>query len=105
MVYNTTGVFSNGLVVNNHTQGDIATVMTPVASGASVTSLAAGMYVATGGRGAATSTASWQWCDLGWNVLFKDGVVPFTNMNVTSQSASLSAQYVTTGWKTASTGN
>jgi hypothetical protein len=99
MVYNTTGTYSNA-TINNHTQGDVAAL---VGTGNDNVSLGAGLYLATGQRGNTTPTQSWQWCDLGYMVQYKNGVVDFVNMNVTSTASALAAQYVTTGWKTATT--
>lgn len=99
MVYGAFGTLSVA-TIKNHTQGDIAALN---AVDQAQASQGAGLYVATGQRGNTVSTQSWQWCDPGFNIQYNNGVVDFVNMNVTSTAAALSAQYVTTSWKTATT--
>lgn len=97
--YNTTGTLTAATLNNNtHAASTIATV---TAFGATVASPSAGLYWASGQRGATVATDSWQWCDLGWTIQYNNGVVEFIDMNLAlTELAGLSTQYITTGWKT-----
>lgn len=116
MVYNTTNgttatstniLPTNGTAIKNSTQADAATCT----AGAAGTSTAAGLYLASGGRGSTTSTASWQWCDLGYNIAYQSGTIELPDMNValtnqpastsTTATTSLNTQFRTAGTVTA----
>lgn len=99
MVYNTTGTLTNASI-NNSTQGSVASM---TGTGNNTASQAAGLYVATGTRGATTALASWQWCDLGYNIQYDTGIAAFQNQNTSATAAAQAAKYVTTAWKTATT--
>ena len=102
--YNTTGTLSASALNNNtHAQTSMAAVS---AFGATVPSPSAGLYWASGLRGATIATQSWQWCDLGWTIQYNSGVLEFVDMNLAlTELAGLSAQYITTGWKTSTSAN
>lgn len=74
--------------------------------GAQATAFSAGLYAATGGRGIGITAKSWFWCDLGWNLSYKNCSTDFVDMNfaVTTQ-AQTASQAVVTPWRNASGGS
>lgn len=106
MVYNTSGTLNVGDTINNNTQA-VTGIATAGTSGAgNATPTAAGLYIALGGRSTG-NTASWQWCDLGWTIQYKNGgTADFVDMNTAlSLVQGNNANYLTTGWKTATAGS
>jgi hypothetical protein len=108
MVYNQFGTLT-GSTINNNTQS-LSSVLT--ASTASATSTAAGLYLASGGRGGTLQTQSWQWCDLGWYINYTGTITQQIDMNLSLSSFAQILQGATTGstqsataWKTGTAGN
>ena len=108
MFYNVLGTIASSTALNNDTKAQAA-MATALSSGAgNAASTAAGLYVALGDRGSTIADESWQLCDLGWNLQYKNGVADFVDMNVALDQANAALnvqQYVTTPWKVATTGS